>query len=196
MAASGSTEHEACSRDGCLLFWTVIKRQIADKWGFTPVCWEMLCFLGCKSSEDRDDASPSHQQHPDIWVSQYLAPLSFSCCCKIKIIKQLKCDAGEAIWGCSVVACCAGEAKRGWRIVCVQVSSPLLVRSDTSQPLIGAQETTGTTCCQNQIKEEGANSHTCSHASLSTITGHWRHDHFWCCLFIALWKCCVVTSAA
>lgn len=28
---------------------------------------------------------------------------------------------------------------------------PLLVRSDTSLPLIGAQERTGSICCQNQI---------------------------------------------
>lgn len=64
-----------------------------------------------------------------------------------KTKQNQKAKATHLPWWHGGVACWAGE----WFLFRELFHIPLLVRADTSLPLIGAQERTGSICCQNQI---------------------------------------------
>lgn len=64
----------------------------------------------------------------------------------------VKCKARELICRRSPVACWAvewGEEAGKWFLFRELFHIPLLVKADTSLSLIGAQERTGSICCQN-----------------------------------------------
>ncbi len=92
----------------------------------------------------------------------------------------MKCKARELICRRSRVAYWAGEwrGEAGeWFLFRELFHIPLLVRSDTSLPLIGAQERTGSICCQNQIifcqqsrRESQRLSQACGHTYTCTDT--------------------------
>lgn len=128
---------------------------------------------------------------------------------KKKKNRRVECKARELICRRSRVACWAGEGGEAgeWFLFRELFHIPLLVRADTSLPLIGAQERTGSICCQNQIifcqqsrRENWRLSQPCGHTYTCMDTHTYLgFDHYrslkgrtvvFFYLFIDLWQFC------